>query len=391
MTQEQKTLIGALCVAITGQCKDMPAQADWEKTIRLAAKHGLLPLLGDGLQKMPDVWCTIPQDIQNQLSAAYMQAIYKEAQMDYTRQQLEEKLTQAQVEHIFLKGAVLKYDYPIPALRTMGDLDVLVYTRDFGKIDAVAKELEGVREEGDGNHRNYSFPGGALVEFHPNLLHHATPVGTQINPGWQYSKAGDSAYSKELTEEGLYLNTVCHLANHFVAGGVGVRFVLDVWVSRHLRKTQPDRTFVEKELERFRLLDFARNIENLAECWFGQGEMTPVLEELGQYILTSGSYGTTDRAMLNAVSLSPGGSRFSALMKKAFYPKAELEDRYPWCKGKAVLLPAAWCVRAFTAVRTHGKQIRTWSKGTGEISEDAVSAQRQMLARFGIAAAKEEK
>ena len=382
MTQEQKILIDALCVAMTGVNKEIPREADWQNVLKLAGRHGLLPLLSDGLQKLPDVWNQLPETVQNRLSAAYMQAIYKEAQMDYTKACLEEKLNQAQVEHIFLKGAVLKHDYPVPALRTMGDLDVLVYTKDFGKIDQVAKQLEGVQEEGDGNHRNYSFPGGALVEFHPNLLHHGTPVGTQINPGWQYSKKNGNV--TELTEEGIYLNTICHLANHFVAGGVGVRFVLDVWVSRHLRKTQPDRTFVEAELERFELLTFAQKIEALAECWFGEGGSDPILEELGQYILTSGSYGTANTAMLNAVSLSPGGSRVSALLKKAFYPKAELEDRYPWCKGKPILLPAAWCCRAYTAVTTHGKEIRSWSKGTGKISEEAVSAQREKLARFGI-------
>jgi hypothetical protein len=82
------------------------------------------------------------------------------------------------------------------------------------------------------------------------------------------------------------------LANHFVSGGVGVRFIADVSVNCHLRKPVFDRETVEAELSRFGLLEFAGNIENLAELWFGRGENTPILEALGEYILSGGQYGT---------------------------------------------------------------------------------------------------
>ncbi len=384
MTPEQQLLIGTVKAAITGATFSMEAEPDWLSFYALAGRHGLLPLAYDGLQKIPILWQQLPQDVQKGLFTAYMQAIYRDAQAEHLKQHLQTALQQACVPHIFLKGAVLKYDYPEPALRTMSDLDILVYAKDFDAIAVVANALGGKAVTGDGNHRNYLFPGKVAVEFHPNLLHHATPIGTGINPGWQYAKDMQDSFSKELTEEGFYLNTICHLASHFVDGGVGVRFVLDVWVSRHLRKTQPDRAFVEAELTRFGLLDFAKKIEQLADAWFGEQPMSPLLEELEEYILTSGSHGTTDRAMLNALSLSPGGSRTFTLWKKAFYPKAELEDRFPWCKGKAWLLPAAWCARAYNAITQHGNIIINWSKGTGKISKTEVIENQEKLRRFGI-------
>ena len=383
MTAEQNILIDALCVAVAGKPRQISAQADWQALLQLAANHGLLPLLCDGLQKTPEVWAQVPAQAQNPLFSAYMQAIYKETQQNYTCQQLTQQLTQAQIPHIFLKGSVLRYSYPVPALRTMSDLDVLVYAKDFDGIDQVAKQLGGKTIPGDGNHRNYYFPGQVAVEFHPNLLHHATPIGTDINPGWQYAVESED-FTKQLSPEGVYLNTICHMADHFVAGGVGVRFVLDVWVNRHLHKPEMDRAFVEAELERFGILNFARNIEDLADAWFGDLPMTPVLEELAEYIFTSGSHGTTDQAMLNALSLSPGGSRAGALWKKVFYPKAELEDRFPWCAGKPLLLPVAWCCRAYKAVTVNGKLILQWSKETGSYSKEQVDENREMLRRFGI-------
>jgi len=377
---ECNLMIGALAQAVAGKPFTAPESVDWSRFCRLAEVHSVAPLVYDGLQK---AGVQIPEEPKKYLYGAYMQAIFRDAQLEHTKSQLQAALETAGVNHIFLKGSVLKHSYPVPALRTMCDLDVLVYAADFSKLGQIAGELGGVAGHSDGNHRNYSFPGGATVEFHPNLLHHDTPVGTGINPGWQYARESQTA-AKELTDEGFYLNTICHLANHFVDGGVGVRFVLDVWVNRHLRKPAPDRAFVEKELERFGLLDFLRNIEGLAELWFGQGERTPLLEQLGNYILTSGLHGVSDRAMLNAVALSPGQSQSSALMKKAFYSRAEMEDRFPWCKGKPWLLPIAWIVRAVKAVWKHGRLIIRWGKGTGQFSKDEVTRQAQLLRGFGI-------
>lgn len=381
MTVEQALLISAVKSSVCGVSVAHGAEPDWNEFIKLAARHGLSAMAYDGLQKSN---YPLPEKVGQAMHSYYMQAIFRDAQQEHLKKQLQAALVEADIKHIFLKGSVLKADYPVPALRTMCDMDILVYAADFGKIDSIAKELGGKAAPGDGNHRNYAFPGGVAVEFHPNLLHHATPIGTGINPGWQYAKKDSPTCSGELTEEGFYLNTVCHLANHFVAGGVGVRFVLDVWVNRHLRKPEANRAFVEAELTRFGLLDFAKKIEQLADAWFGEQPMSPLLEELGEYILTSGSHGTTDRAMLNALSLSPGGNQFSALMKKAFYPRAELEDRFPWCKGKPLLLPAAWCARAYNAVTQHGSIIANWSKGTGKISKTEVLENQERLRRFGI-------
>lgn len=381
MTKESKLLIAALGWAVSGTTKKLSLSVDWEKLLLLAKGHMLLPLLCDGLQKA-GVWEEVPQEAAKTLEKACMQAVYQDAQMEYCRQKLEARLKEEKVPYVFLKGAVLKYDYPDPALRTMCDMDVLVRTENYPQIDAIARELKGEAGHSDGNHRNYRFPGGVEVEFHPNLIHQDTPVGTDINPGWQYTEQTPDGI--RMTEEGIYLNTLCHLANHFVLGGVGVRFVLDVWVNRHLRKNPIDREKVESELSRFGLLEFAENVEALAEYWFGAGESSPLLEELGEYILTSGSHGRTDRAVLNNVTLSKGGSRASALWGKIFYSRKEMEDRFPWCKGKPLLLPIAWCVRAFRAVTKRGKLIFHWSKETSKVTKSQAEAQKEMLSRFGI-------
>ncbi len=379
MQIEYTLLIGAVACAVAGKPFVLPEDVDWTQFARLCRAHAVAPLVYDGLQKAGQ-WDGVHENVQKLLLRAYQTAIFQDAQFAHLKKQLAERLTAEGVPHIFLKGACLKENYPVPALRTMCDMDILVHTEDYGALDRIAKEMQAVPGDGDGNHHNFTFPGELTVEFHPNLLHHSTPVGTGINPGWQYAKEGDHC----LTPEGFYLNTVCHLANHFVSGGVGVRFVADVWVNRHLRTPRFDRAAVEKELTRFGLMEFAHNIEELAEFWFGRGEKTPLLEALGEYILSAGQYGTAERAVLNAVALAPKQSKSSALLKKAFYSREELEDRFPWCKGKPFLLPIAWCTRCFRAVTRRGGLILRWGKETGKISGEEILMQKELLNRFGI-------
>lgn len=379
MYPERALLIGALRQAVAGAPADLPREVNWQAFYHLCQAHKVTGLVYQGLSECPDYWQTVPEAAQNILKSAYMQAIFADSQQEYIHSKLHNALQEAGVRHVFLKGADLKYGYPIPALRTMSDMDILVETRDYPKIDAVCEKLGGKPYDGDGNHRNFYFPGKVCVEFHPNLVHPGIPFGTEMNPGWQFvTPEGD------MTPEGKYLHAMSHLAGHFATGGVGVRFVLDIWVLRNRAKNAIDESYVNQKLKEYRLLAFAENIEALAQIWFGQGKTDPALEELADYIFTSGSHGNTHREQLNAVSLSSGGNRVSTLLSKAFYPRQELESRYPWCQGKPWLLPAAWCNRAWEVATKRSHLVKQWAVSTGQFTKEEIKNQQEMLARFGL-------
>ena len=369
-----------LRLAVEGE-GERPEIGDWPALLRLAGFHQVEPLVWYGAEK---AGLDMPEEARRALKGAHARALFREAQQDHTAAALRAALTGAEAPHILLRGAVLKADYPAPGLRTMSDLDYLARVEDYPKIKKAAEALGGEHVHTDGGHFSFTFPPAVAVEFHPDLIYTASPVGTAIDPGWQYVRPGSGPFAQELTEEGFYLNMVCHLAYHFVKGGAGIRSILDLWVYRRRHAPQPDRDLVDRELERAGLLAFARQAEALAEAWFGGGAMTAELAELGRYILTSGAYGTEKRAVLNAACFSKGGTGASALLGKAFYPRRELENRFPWLRGRPWLLPAAWCVRAFRAVSRHGGHIRRWSGAAARIAPEELAAQREKLRRFGF-------
>ena len=354
---------------------------DWPALLRLAGFHQVEPLVWRAVEK---AGLDAPEEVRRALKGARDRALFREAQQSHTAGALRQALTEAGVPHVLLRGAVMRGDYPVPALRTMADLDYLVRVEDYPKIKKAAEALGGEHVHTDGGHFSFTLPPSVAVEFHPDLIYTASPVGTYINPGWQYVRRDSGPFALELTEEGFYLNMVCHLAYHMAKGGAGVRSILDLWVYRSRHALQPDAAFVEGELERAGLLAFARKAEALAAAWFGGGAMTPELEELGRYILTSGAHGTQRRAVLNAACFSKGGTGASALLERAFYPRRELENRFPWLRGRPWLLPAAWCARALRAVGRHGGHVRRWSQAAGQLTPEELAEQRAKLRQFGF-------
>ena len=377
---DMDTLPALLRIAASGS-GPAPIVADWPGLLELARFHHVEPLVWRAV-RIGEI--NAPAEVHSALERAYTRAMFREAQQDYVTAVLAKAFDEQKIPHVLLRGAVMKRDYSESALRTMSDLDYLVRLEGYSAIKQVVKTLGGQHVHTDGGHFSFLFPPQVMVEFHPNLIYTASPVGTAINPGWQYVRPGSGPYAQELTEEGFYLNMVCHLAYHFAKGGVGVRAVLDLWIYRHHHTPQPDQETVARELERAGLKRFADQVNALAEAWFGEGKMSPTLNKMSGYILTSGTHGVEKRAVLNAACFSARGTGASALVGRAFYPREELENRFPWAKGRVWLLPAAWLVRAARAVTRHPAHIIRWRKRAAGLSKQEIHAQQELLRRFGF-------
>ena len=373
MKEAFSAMISILRAHLSGQSPVLEHPVPWDAILELAKAHNLTAMVGYALRDRSDV----PEKVAASLRHGFHAGIFMDAQLTHLRGVLSRALGDASIDHVFLRGICLREAYPVPALRSMGDIDVLVHMEDYAAIHKVLTSLGAVLTEQDDNHRSYSFPTGASVEFHPNLLRH-TSLGSAINPGWQFVQPG----AHVLDPEGDYLNLVCHLVHHFCVGGTGIRSVIDVWLARR-RSVQPDREKVIKVLEGCGLRAFVENIEALAEAWFGAGEMTPLLESLGHYILTSGVYGTRERMLLSAAAFS--GSKWTSLGAKLFPPKAVLEDSFPWAKGKPVLLPAAWACRLAAKAKERRKgNLKRWGRENLSLDPEAVEAQANLLRSFGL-------
>lgn len=367
----RRQLIGLLWAGLRGETYAPPEDCPWEKVLRLAAEQRVENLLWYALRSGMQV----PAETASRLERAHNQAVFASVQIDAWLARIGEALSARGAEHIPLRGAVLRGSYPQRDMRPMADLDYLVHTGDYPVIREAMEALGGKHVHTDGGHFTFVVPPGLHIEFHPNLVYVMSPVGAQINPGWQYVRAG------ELTPEGNYLNHICHLASDLTRGGAGVRTIMDNWVCRHGPGDKPGRAAVERQLREFGLLDFARNVEQLADWWFGDGAASRVTEDLGDYILDSGAHGTLRHAVL-AESACWGGT--GALLRRAFYPMEEMKGRYPWLERRPWLLPAAWILRGTRTLCSHSPQVRDWLRRSRETENTESRAFRRRLEGFGL-------
>ena len=97
MTNEEKLLIGTLAQSVAGKPLQMPEPVDWDVFMIHCLQQAVAPLTYDGLQRA-DLLSALPERYQTVLAQQYYSAVYKEAQLEYTKNLLSEKMTAANIK-----------------------------------------------------------------------------------------------------------------------------------------------------------------------------------------------------------------------------------------------------------------------------------------------------
>ena len=84
---------------------------------------------------------------------------------------------------------------------------------------------------------------------------------------------------------------IAHMAYHFVGGGCGLRFVLDLYLFQ--KKAEFDKKALNELLKIAGLNIFYDTVCELTEYWFGKDEsVSELVYETEKHILLGGIYGT---------------------------------------------------------------------------------------------------
>lgn len=355
-----------------GELPDEPLQ--WEELVRLSALHKVESILYYAVKDVEEM----PDEAKRALQKAWVCDIARDTRQEYTANRIRASLQAAGVIFAPMKGLLLKYDYPLPHLRYMSDIDFYIRTGDRAKIKQCLMELGATRENDDCGDIAYDLPGGVHAEFHGRLLYRAGTGGVLGYPDWKQVVQEKN----RLTEDGYALNLIGHLAYNLSRSGLGVRYILDLWIYRHRHEPQPDWEKVMTQLKQDGLDQVAQLLIDLSEYWLGDGRATPVLEELEQYILESGLYGFSERGALSEASFNRG--KAGAVWRQVFRSREEFQNRYPWLRECPFLLPAAWVMRAVKSLTSHRTFIEQWVRQLRQTPKAEIKAQKERLKRFGF-------
>lgn len=321
-------------------------------SLPLAQKHSVANMLYYVLPQLPQE--QQPKEAARHLlkELAYAAAAREALQ----HRELDAILTRFEAEHIAvlpLKGCVIKQLYPKPEMRYMSDADLLFDPVQAASVRKVLEELGYTTHRfAQGDTDLYSSPTQMNYELHRSLQNEGFNENSRrfLDGLLSCAKPKDGCeYILQLPNEEHYAYLLCHFVKHLLNGGIGVRQVMDIYICRHGWKLDEARlTALLRELE---LTDFAATLEHLADHWFGGGAGDSVTDELGAYILGSGTFGTDKQRVADRMLKEQNtGNRAVYVIRRLFPGYDMMKNYFPKLKNAPVLLPFYWLLRIFRGI-----------------------------------------
>ena len=369
LTLEQGFLLSCMGDLVRGVPTDMPgAGLDWKKLFTLSNEHCLDSLIFAQCRK----WMGKDQNEEAFRAIFSWHVFYSVNRSDFMKE-IAERFCKEGIPFLCIKGSVLRDYYPEPALRTMGDIDIVIKTDDRQKTDQILREEMGFQRMID-NHSVWTYWKDQFqFEIHDHMFYedlankvdykgYFDTVWEQCHNASVFGIQSPFLYVPDENFHFLYL--IAHIAKHVLNNGSGFRAYLDMVFMVKECGDRLNWQVLSKELDNLKLLTFAKTCFSCCERWFGM-EMPLHLDHLEDSLFEAitgktfrdGVFGLDNdenqpASAAKEIQQSRSPYSFAAVkrgFKKLFPPYRDLQlvPWYSFVDGKPWLLPAAWIYRWF--------------------------------------------
>lgn len=294
----------------------------------------------------------LSEEVKPRIKSSVIHSTMKSLAQQCCIKELEERFDKEGIYNQFLKGSVLKKLYPIPEMREMSDIDIMIYDENLDRSKKVVEEMGFFLYESVKQHDIYMKPPFLIIE-----LHHALYDKDVDKIQYEYYENIRQLNEKEGIEHSLqfgtedfYIYLIAHMAKHFYETGCGIRNVVDVYYYRQLYEAKWDEAIIARELEKCGLTAFENRIHNLAQMWLGGHRLDLFSELLFDYMVDCGIYGKGEYGLWGKFALMNKSNSIDhqSYAKWWYYfpPRLYMEIDYPWLKKHPYLLMVAWVIRA---------------------------------------------
>ena len=302
---------------------------------KISKSHDLAHLVAEALDKnglLDD------SDVAKKFRSERNMAIFRYEQINYELGEICRVFEENKIEHIPLKGAVLRAYYPQPWMRTSCDIDILIKEENLDKAIKLLCDHLGYGKVHRGTHDvSLHSPSNVNLELHFSLLedNRANNASVILNSVWDRVQSVGDGYRKALQDDFFYYYHIAHMAKHIEFGGCGIKPFLDLWVLNE--KVPFDQEKCDAVLEEGGLKTLADNAKKLAYVWFGEEAHTPLTQKLEEYILTGGVYGSAQNMV--AAQAAKKGRGLKYILSRIWFPYDLLKLRYPRVEKCKLLIP----------------------------------------------------
>ena len=347
---------------------------------KLSKSHDLAHILGNALIKNKPI---SDNKIKSVFEKELYTAVFRYESINYELGNIKEILSENEIPFIPLKGSVIREYYPEPWMRTSCDIDILVKEADADKASKVLTEHLQYKINEKGQHDISLFsPSNIHVELHFKLMDIEFKQVSVLRDIWNGGEITPiSGYEYRMSNELFLLYHIYHMAKHFIHGGCGIKPFIDLWVIKN--KVGFDEGKAQKMLQESGLLAFFERSTDLVNVWFEGKEHSEITQEMEDYVLQGGVYGTLEQQL--AMSQNKKGGKFRHLMGRIFLPYKSMVIYYPSLKKCPILFPFYQVRRWFRILFCGGrKTAMNEIKLNQSLSEEKKQAAKRLIDELGL-------
>lgn len=390
MNNTEKFLIDVLRCFVEGtETKLNTEGVNPHQLLSLSKQHSVAGVVAYMLSKQNAFW---DKETEKQFLKEYERTLMQMLSRESSAVKLCDKLTQMGIPHILFKGMTVSEAYPVAALRTYGDVDIIVKKDDVPAIRKFMVEDGFEHSLTDEGVVNAFKRGRERYEIHTALNMSNLRVAEFFTEIWENAvlRQGET-YVFNHNFHLSYL--ICHLEKHVYGSGAGVRMYLDIALYLKKFAQELDLDFVRNTLDHCGLGEFLNTAFYLCNKWFDAeipAWVVPMDDKLYSdmcdFVFSGGVFGeqTIDDILRDDLrrEMASGkkGAKFRYILHRVFPTAHELCRMFPRFEGKPLLLPCAWLCHVGRVIFT-GK-ISNMSK-VMKTDADVSQAKKEFLERIG--------
>ncbi|WP_277258123.1 nucleotidyltransferase domain-containing protein [Merdimonas faecis] len=398
-------MMEALCCFLKGRkavWEDGLDAEEWAEFFRLSQHHQILPMVYDAVYSCP-AFRTCPEGLMQTVKGQVIRQVMMQSRKTGEFLQLYQKLAEAGLTPLVVKGLVCRSLYREPDYRASGDEDILIPAEQFPECSRIFAENQMLPAEPDKDPEKegevpYYKAGGALhIELHKELFSSESDAYGSLNDFFkdafvrkiQKEIQGIPVYTLCHTDHLLYL--ILHAFKHFLHSGFGIRQVCDIVIYAGVYGKEIDWEAVLEKCRSIHADVFAAALFDIGEKYMefdpgkaGYPDSWSQLKtdgtELLEDILEGGVFGDSSMSRkhssnitLQAVSESKRGKKAKASVLQSLFPdRRYMERNYSYLKKHRFLLPVAYLSRIGKYLKETRQSKGNYAKASIEIGSRRV-------------------
>ena len=302
--------------------------------LQISSKHDLTHMVAASLGKSGNLG---DDKISKAFRRSAVSAMYRYEKMSYVEDKVKELFEEEAIDFVVLKGSSIGELYPESWMRTRSDIDVLVREENLKKAVHLLVSKLGYKVYKH-NYHDVALvsPENTILELHFRVVEHEENMDKVLGKVWDYVVEGEG-HQLKFSNEFMMFHMYAHMYYHFINGGCGLRFLVDIWFAKKALKDNINSQQMEELLKEGRMLTFASYVDKLAEISFGQGQHDEITEMMEEYILTGGLFGSFESKIKARKTKEEAGKNYIA--GRIFMSLDEMQASYPKLEKYPVLYP----------------------------------------------------